>query len=241
MPTDQPLGPEWRKALEVASSADVLRRATESVRLMSGDDALRRAMESVRPLAGDDALRRATESLRVASSQDVLRRATENLTVTFNHEAVLRRATENLRITLSHEDVLRRAMESVRRLSGDDALRRATENLRITLSQEDVLQRAAEWAAAAREFDSDLQAAQEDDAEDRARSLAWWLATRSLTSQVALLHGALGVLYAFNYLVEQATGEDIPDTLQAATMFALEVMAFLVIYLGERYKDDDDS
>jgi hypothetical protein len=38
--------------------------------------------------------------------------------------------------------------------------------------------------------------------------------------------------------VEEITGHDIPDALQDATDFMFAVMAFLLLYVNERYRGD---
>jgi hypothetical protein len=96
---------------------------------------------------------------------------------------------------------------------------------------------AAGFEAATEWFQEEAQQAGDMPEDHPDESLGWWLATRPFEVQVGMLVAGLVVLDAFTKLLEEISGEDVPDPLQAATQLCFAVVAFLLLWMQERGKD----
>ncbi len=73
--------------------------------------------------------------------------------------------------------------------------------------------------------------------EDGARPLGWWLFSRPPLTQIAILLAGLQVLDALTRLAEKATGEEIPDTVQAATTVCFAIAFFFLALMSAQDHD----
>ena len=89
-------------------------------------------------------------------------------------------------------------------------------------------------ADAATQLEHEIEAAGDLPADGSRTSLGWWLATRPLTAQLALLATALGVVEPFATLIEDTTGENVPDSVVAGVQVCIAIVAFLLVWLRER-------
>jgi hypothetical protein len=62
-------------------------------------------------------------------------------------------------------------------------------------------------------------------------SLGWWLASRTVRSQLELLIAALAALEAIGGFIEELTGEGVPPAVRAGTAMVVAVAAFLLVWL----------
>jgi hypothetical protein len=67
--------------------------------------------------------------------------------------------------------------------------------------------------------------------------MGWWLTNQPLGIQLALLTAAVQALDKGTRLIEELSGRDIPDSLQAATEVLLAVAVVLTLCLQERDKN----
>lgn len=97
---------------------------------------------------------------------------------------------------------------------------------------------AGAWARAAEAFEAELEASGDlpTDGGGVQFSMGWWLINRPLGVQLALLTAAVQALDKGTRLLEELSGRDIPDSLQATTEVLLAVAVFLALYLQERDK-----
>ena len=94
------------------------------------------------------------------------------------------------------------------------------------------------WARAAEDFKAELEASGDVPVGDEEPdiSLGWWLATRPLVIQLGLLHAALVALEKGTRALEEHSGQEISDSLQATIGLLLAVSFFILLYLQERDK-----
>lgn len=119
-----------------------------------------------------------------------------------------------------------------------EMMRKATEAVHIA-GLDERYPTARDLGAAASRFEDDVTSAAHDPETDTHLSVAAWLASRALLSQLKLLVAGLGVLEAFTVLMEEATGEDVPDTLQASIALCFAMVAFLLLLMEERNKRNE--
>jgi hypothetical protein len=114
------------------------------------------------------------------------------------------------------------------------------ENISRSLANVVKVAAATDWAEAAERFEAELAASGDAPlAEEEPRvPLGWWLSTRPLVVQLGLLQAALVALEKATRLLEELSGQDIPDPLQATTEVVVAVSVFLLLYLQERHKTD---
>ena len=125
------------------------------------------------------------------------------------------------------------SQESIRRLSEQIASIQRTPAFREYAA-------AQSMAAAAERFEEEVEGAGALPETEPGPSPGWWLASRPLLKQVALLYAALQVLDAVEArLLEDASGNDVPDPVQAATQVCFAVVAFLILWLSERDQSGD--
>jgi len=89
--------------------------------------------------------------------------------------------------------------------------------------------------AAARELEAEVEDA--DGTVDQ--PLGVWLISREWVTKLKLLVAALQVLSAASKVLEQASGEDIPDSLQAVAATCFAVVTFLTMVLDNQLKKQD--
>lgn len=98
---------------------------------------------------------------------------------------------------------------------------------------------AGAWARATESFEAQLEASGDLPVDDGGAqvSMGWWLTNRPLGIQLALLTAAVQALDKGTRLIEELSGRDIPDSLQAATEVLLAVAVVLTLCLQERDKN----
>jgi hypothetical protein len=190
--------------------------------------AVRRALEQ---------LERQIDSLPKLYDPDQLRRGTETL---HRGQAVkIQRAVEATMRTLPRADLQRLSEIAAQNFSRRDVLEQLGQLARA--QQFGGLARhvdTAELAAAATQLGREVEAAGDRPEEGPRRSFGWWLASRPLTVQVALLNRGLAVLAALTDLGAHAAGEDLPDGLRLSVATCLVMVEFLLLWLKELDKPE---
>jgi hypothetical protein len=194
---------------------------------------IRQAMEGFAGVPQEQ-LRRATEGI-AGIPQEQIRRTTE--AIAGIPQERIRRATEAIARPYSHE----RLSEIVARFSGAYAHEQIARTLRESVGSMRPSVLEALDTAARRLEDQMREAEAEGPQRAQPMSLGWWLASRPLLVQLELLSLALAVLAAFSEVVEDVSGEDIPDPLQSTTALLFAMTAFLLAWIHERSKPPGDE
>lgn len=202
----------------------------------------RRLSEQVTRKYPHAAIRRLSEITRLSeplaldySQQERIRRVSASVRATYP-PAKIQRIIEEVARSYSARQMAQ-ASEQVTRGVTQQSIRRIAQQMEsiAQVQRFDRYTSAAVLASAARRFEQEAEAGDLPQSGD-GPSLGGWLATRPLVVQVGLLYAGLQVLDAFSKLLEEATGEDIPDTLQAATAVCFAMIGFLLIWFSERDK-----
>jgi hypothetical protein len=228
-----------RKAAAIASQAQSKAYILRTLESFGGgasgrilQEQLRQATESIAGVPREQ-LRQLTEGI-AGVPQEQLRRATQGIAGIPRER--LRQATERLAQPYSHD----RLREIVAQFSGAYAHEQIMRTLRESVaSVRPSILEALETAARGLE-DQMREAEAEGPQPAQPMSLGWWLASRPLLVQLELLSLALAVLAAFSEVVEDVSGEDIPDPLQSTTALLFAMTAFLLAWIHERSKPPGD-
>jgi hypothetical protein len=138
-------------------------------------------------------------------------------------------------------DRLRGISEQLSRTYAPVAMQGLTSRLAesMSIARLQNLPSAADLQLAFSRFEQDMASVEADDADALRLTLGRWLASRAAIAQLELLIAGLFVLAAFSQLVEDASGEDIPDSLQSSIALCFTVVAFLLLLMREREGTED--
>jgi hypothetical protein len=214
------------------SALDVLQRLSETGVWKQIEHA-RRASEALAWGQAEHA-RGASEALAWGQVEHA-RRASE--TLARGQIAHSRQALENLARAIPHED-RRRVSELLAKTYLPPHVRQAIDQLaRIQrFPAFEQYASAGALAGAAVRFADQIEEADGWSEPDPQGSVGWWLATRTLRHQLALLYAGVEVLISVEALLEEASEEDVPGAVLAGARLCLAMVVFLVLCIDERGK-----
>ena len=217
-----------RRQLEMSDLPARLAQASQPSVVSAMSDAIRRANEqSLKALTGGvmgENLRRLQEQVARTQSTGSLARFAERMARANTVE--VQRLTAQITLPYSNQQL--RAMGG-----------QVSRAYRLDLESLRALQTDIDWSsleAAAQDFEVETKEAETAGPQpEEPAALAWWLASRQDRVQLALLLQALQIINAIGpSVVEEMTGEEVPESVRVATTTVLAIATFLLMWIDYR-------
>jgi hypothetical protein len=229
---------QWRR--ELLQMQETLRKA-------SGADSIQRLQDAINKAGGLREMQRLSdqirESQRVALQPQF--RDLQRLAATFSRSQDWQRVAEQI----SGANAFQQMADQIRQTMRPDFLKQISGQIasvgRANYSPEtldqirealEAFERTAEQAS-----EEPPESPEEPDAAEGEGefTLGWWLASRPLSDQIALLVAGLQVLSNVTAVLATASGQSLPPILQPATQLCFTTVAFLLLWLTLSSSDDD--